>query len=52
MDGNLQVPVPSCGCQVLKDIWSVMKDFAKVLGVKDLNKMKGQYQMFVDAVGS
>jgi hypothetical protein len=29
-----------------------MKDFAKSPGDKDLSKMKAQYQMFVDAVGS
>jgi hypothetical protein len=37
---------------VKKDIWSVMKDFAKAPGVKDFNKMKSQYQMFVDTVDS
>jgi hypothetical protein len=37
---------------IKKDIWSVMEDFAKVPGVKDLIKMKTQYQMFVDDVGS
>ena len=37
---------------VKKDIWSVMKDFAKDPGDKDLRKMKSQYQMFVDVVGS
>ena len=37
---------------VKKDIWSVMKDFAKAPGGKDLNKMKTQYQMFVDVVDS
>ena len=37
---------------VKKDIWSVMKDFSKAPGGKDLNKMKAQYEMFVDAVGS
>ncbi len=37
---------------VKKDIWSVMKDFAKTPGVKDFIKMKSQYQIFVDTVGS
>jgi hypothetical protein len=37
---------------VKKDIWSVMEDFSKAPGDKDLSKMKAQYDMFVDAVGS
>ena len=37
---------------VKKDIWSVMEDFFKVPGGKDLSKMKAQYEMFVDTVGS
>ena len=37
---------------VKKDIWSVMEDFSKAPGGKDLNKMKTQYEMFVDVVGS
>jgi hypothetical protein len=37
---------------IKKDIWSVMEDFAKVPGDKDLKKMKTQYQMFVDVVDS
>jgi hypothetical protein len=37
---------------VKKDIWSVMKDFSKAPGSKDLSKMKAQYEMLVDAVGS
>jgi hypothetical protein len=37
---------------VKKDIWSVMEDFAKAPGGKDLRKMKTQYQMFMDDVGS
>jgi hypothetical protein len=37
---------------VKKDIWSVMEDFSKAPGGKDLSKMKTQYDMFVDAVGS
>ena len=37
---------------VKKDVWSVMEDFSKDPGDKDLNKMKSQYQMFVDTVGS
>ena len=36
---------------IKKDIWSVMEDFAKTAGGKDLSKMKEQYQMFVDVVG-
>ena len=37
---------------VKKDIWSVMEDFSKAPGGKDLSKMKAQYEMFVDVVGS
>ena len=37
---------------VKKDIWSVMEDFSKTPGVKDLSKMRTQYEMFVDDVGS
>ncbi len=37
---------------VKKDIWSLMEDFSKDPGGKDLNKMKAQYEMFMDAVGS
>ena len=37
---------------VKKDIWSVMEDFSKVPGGKDLSKMKTQYEMFVDVVVS
>jgi hypothetical protein len=37
---------------VKEDIWSVMEDFSKDPGGKDLSKMKAQYEMFVDAVGS
>ncbi len=40
------------GCGVKKDIWSVMEDFSKAPGGKDLSKMKTQYEMFVDDVGS
>jgi hypothetical protein len=40
------------GTGVKKGIWSVMEDFAKAPGGKDLSKMKVQYQMFVDTVGS
>ena len=40
----LQVP-PDAG-------WSVMEDFSKAPGDKDFIKMKAQYQMFVDTVGS
>ena len=43
---------PSHHAGVKKDIWSVMKDFGKPPGGKDLRKMKAQYQMFVDVVGS
>jgi hypothetical protein len=31
---------------------TVMEDFSKAPGGKDLNKMKTQYEMFVDVVGS
>jgi hypothetical protein len=37
---------------VKKDTWSVMEDFSKAPGVKDLSKTKAQYEMFVDVVGS
>ncbi len=37
---------------VKKDIWSVMEDFSKAPGGKDLSRMKTQYEMFVDALGS
>ena len=37
---------------VKKDIWSVMEDFSKDPGGKDVIKMKAQYEMFVDDVGS
>jgi hypothetical protein len=37
---------------IKKNIWSVMEDFAKAPGDKDLTKMKTQYQTFVDTVGS
>ncbi len=37
---------------VKKDIWSVMEDFSKAPGGKDLSKMKSQYDMFVEAVDS
>ena len=37
---------------VKKDIWSVMEDFSKAPGGKDLIKMKTQYDMFVDVVDS
>ena len=37
---------------VKKDIWSVMEDFSKAPGGKDLSKMKAQYEMFVDTVDS
>ncbi len=30
---------------------TVMEDFSEVPGGKDLNKMKAQYEMFVDSVG-
>ena len=33
---------------VKKDIWSVMEDFSKAPG----DKMRAQYEMFVDVVGS
>jgi hypothetical protein len=37
---------------VKTDIWSVMKHFSKAPGGKDLSKMKTQYEMFMDGVGS
>ena len=37
---------------VKKDIWSVMEDFSKGPGGKDLNKMKSQNDMFVESLGS
>jgi hypothetical protein len=37
---------------VKKDIWSVMEDFSKSPGGKNLSKMKAKYEMFVDAVDS
>jgi hypothetical protein len=37
---------------VKKDIWSVMEDYSKTPGDKDLSKMKSKYEMFVDDVGS
>ena len=37
---------------VKKDIWSVMEDFSKVPGNKDLSMMKVLYVMFVDVVDS
>ena len=37
---------------VKKGMWSVMEDFSKSPGGKDLSKMKAQYVMFVDDVGS
>ena len=37
---------------VKEDIWSVMEDFSKDPGGQDLTKLKSQYSMFVDALGS
>ncbi len=37
---------------IKKYIWSVMQDFAKAPGGKDLSKMKTQYQVFVDTGSS
>ena len=37
---------------IKKDIWSVIEDFSKPPGGKDLSKMKSQYEMFLDDVGS
>ena len=37
---------------VKKDIWSVMEDFSKDPGGQDLTKLKSQYSMFVDTLGS
>jgi hypothetical protein len=34
-----------------KDIWSVIEDFVKTPGDKDLNKMKTQYQMICGYCG-
>ena len=50
MDAIYNFPFHHAG--VKKDIWSVMKDFAKAPGGKDLSKMKARYEMFVDVVGS
>ena len=36
---------------VKKDMWSVMEDFSKAPGGQDLNKMKTQYEMFVERSG-
>jgi hypothetical protein len=36
---------------VKKDIWSVMEDFSKAPGDKDLSKMKAQYEMFCGCCG-
>ena len=38
--------------QVKKDIWTVMEDFSKTPAGQDLSKMKSQYAMFVDGLGS
>ena len=38
--------------QVKKDIWTVMEDFSKAHLGQDLSKMKSQYAMFVDGLGS
>ena len=37
---------------VKEDIWSVMEDFSKAPGGQDLTKLKSQYSMFVDTLGS
>jgi hypothetical protein len=37
---------------IKKDMCSVMEDFFKDPGIKDFNKMKVQYTMFVDTVNS
>ena len=37
---------------VKTDIWSVMEDFSKVPGGQDFSKLKSQYSLFVDALGS
>ena len=37
---------------VKKDTWSVMEDFSKGPGGQDLSKMKSQYDMFVETLGS
>ncbi len=38
--------------QLLLMSWTVMEDFSKAPGDKDLSKMKSQYEMFVDTVVS
>jgi hypothetical protein len=37
---------------VKTDIWSVMEDFSKAPGGQDFNKLKSQYSLFVDDLGS
>ena len=37
---------------VKTDIWSVMEDFSKAPGGQDFSKLKSQYSLFVDALGS
>ncbi len=37
---------------IKKDVWSVMEDFSKTPGDKDLSKMKAQCEMFMDDVVS
>ena len=37
---------------VKTDIWSVMEDFSKAPGGQDFSKLKSQYALFVDALGS
>ena len=37
---------------VKTDIWAVMEDFSKAPGGPDFNKLKSQYALFVDTVGS
>ena len=37
---------------VKTDIWSVMQDFSKAPGGQDFSKLKSQYALFVDALGS
>ena len=37
---------------VKTDIWSVMEDFSKAPGGQDFSKLKSQYALFVDTLGS
>ncbi len=50
--GDYQEWSSNVDADVKKDIWSVMEDFPKAPGGKDLRKMKTQYEMFMEAVVS